>query len=90
MNENQGSAPIKATDEEVKRLAAQIARDIFSAGDASGFGGPTQRIQFMGGQCPGKEIPMGGYGEPALTKAIERSIRAHIVRAAANMGEQTK
>ena len=56
-------------------LAEKIARDIFALGDE-----PTdmvQRIEFKGGEYPGKETGLGGLCERALASYIAKSLEKH-------------
>lgn len=51
------------------KLAAQLARDIFEAGDEPGS--PCNRIQFLGGSWANQtEKPQGGFCKDALATFI--------------------
>jgi hypothetical protein len=54
-----------------KKLATLLAREIFKCGDERPqHGGPCQRIQFMCGKYPDKEIAGGGLCESALADLL--------------------
>lgn len=60
-------------------LAAKLARAIFEVGDEPmKLGGPTQRLQFMGGRYPDAEKDMGGLNEASLTAVIARALAANV------------
>ena len=48
----------------------KLARAIFAHGDQPGD--RVQRLQFMGGQYPDQETPLGGLCESALAQVIAR------------------
>ena len=58
-----------------RAAAKYLARQIFRLGDdPERMGGKTQRLQFMGGEWPNKEIAMGGCCENALVNFIEKHL----------------
>lgn len=56
-------------------LAKLIARDIFECGDNPND--KCQRIEFKGGEYPGKETAMGGCCETSLAGLIAKSLKKH-------------
>jgi hypothetical protein len=68
-------------DKEIEALGAAVARDIFALGsEPSREGGIVQRIQFLGGQWPENELPLGGLRESALAKVIAESLERNLQR----------
>lgn len=79
MNEINGGPPVRrhpdcAIMERIlaNGLDVRIARDIFLAGSRPGS--RCQRLQFLGGEYPDKEIAQGGMTEENLVKVIGRSL----------------
>ena len=64
---------LKEIKMDIPTLAAKIAKDIFACGDEPRIG-TVQRLQFMGGQYPDAERPMGGLSEYHLRHLIERTL----------------
>lgn len=59
-------------------LAKAIVKDLFELGGE--FGNPVQRIQFMSGEIPRNEVGLGGMGDVALIRFIEKSSHNHSLR----------
>lgn len=56
-------------------LATKLARAIFEIGDEPRItGGKVQRIQFMGGEYPDGEIPLGGVCESSLESFLDYTL----------------
>lgn len=56
-------------------LATKLARMIFEIGDEPArLGGKVQRIQFMGGDYPDGEIPLGGLCESSLEHFLDHAL----------------
>jgi hypothetical protein len=62
--------------EAVRKLAEQLAEDIFAEG--KGPGGSCNRIQFLGGEYPHNEIDHGGFCKLALAGALQTSLHKHL------------
>jgi trans-aconitate methyltransferase len=53
-------------------IAAHLARKVFDSG--CGPGGPTQRLQLMGGKYPDAEINRGGLNQDALIRLLAEGL----------------
>lgn len=59
----------------VMHLARNLAKDLFTVG--ADIARP-HRIQFMGGEYPDNEKPMGGFCEKALTGYFAKRLKAYL------------
>lgn len=69
--------PLSREDARLAQLAAQeralgelLAREVFACG-----GSESQRIQFMAGEFPDNETPLGGLCEVALANVLATALR---------------
>lgn len=66
-----------ALDALVMHLARSLTKDLFDVG-ADRENDRPHRIQFMGGEYPGNEKPMGGFCEKALTKYFAKQLKTYL------------
>ena len=69
---------IQKVDTLLMALSMGIASDIMR--DGGDLGQPAHRIQYIGGEYPDNEFPMGGLCEVALTSVIHRSLTKRIAK----------